>query len=137
MTPFYNAVHRPTDYTWIRGTPTTYLRLEFYPRTAPQYRPKDDCQEEIPGPRSRSTPNFVPLNDAQWTIEGYGSTQQGDTVNRTGYAIAVPDSGEMAYEDHTSANQSIPVGSKPGFDLSKLVRAESRWYVTVTRTTAK
>jgi hypothetical protein len=136
VTPFYNAVHRPGDYKWIRGgPPKEYFRLEFYPRTAPHYSPKDDCQEEIPGSRSRPTFNFVPLNDAQWTIEGmYEGRGGSDQANRTGYAIAVPESGEMAYEDRTSENQSMKVGK---VDLATLVKAKSIWYVTITRTVEK
>jgi hypothetical protein len=136
VTPFYNAVHRTGDYKWISGgPPKEYFRLEFYPRTAPRYSPKDDCQEEIPGPRSRPTFNFVPLNDAQWTIEGmYEGRGGSDQANRTGYAIAVPESGEMVYEDHTSENQSMQVGT---IDLASLLKAKSIWYVTITRTVEK
>ena len=133
ITPFYNAVHRRGDYTWISGGPArVYFRLEFYPRTAPRYDPKDDCQEEIPGPRSRPTFNFVPLNDAQWTIEGmYEGSRGSEQANRTGYAIAAPESGDMVYEDRTSENQSMKVGA---VDLAGLVKATSIWYVTIKRT---
>jgi hypothetical protein len=131
---FYTAVHRPGDYSWLRGRESIYLRLEFIPKTAPAYDPRDGCQDEIPGPRSAATPNFIPLNDAQWTIEGFGSVGGQDTVNRAGYAIAAPEAGLLRYEDHTSdnsANSSLNVGS---IDLGRLLKANSTWYVSVSRT---
>jgi hypothetical protein len=130
---FYTDVHRVTDYRWLRGKPSAYFRLEFFPRTVPAYGPKDPCQEEIPPSRARpGTPNFIPLNDAQWTIEGYhGSGIGAGGTNRTGYSIAIPDSGTLRYEDHTSENSSI----KPyGIELVPLVKARGIWYITVVRT---
>ena len=135
---FYTPVHTPKDYVLkSRGQPDVqlptqpvYLRLEFFPRTRPAYRFQDGCHNEIPGPQSKATPNFVPLNDAQWTIEGsYGS---GSDTNRAGYAIAVPDTGTITYEDHTSDN---PMTVGP-INLSGVVQAKSVWYLTITRSKA-
>jgi hypothetical protein len=84
----------------------------------------DPCQPEIP---SLSGPNFVPVNDAQWTIVGFGSADGRQTANRAGYAIAVPDEGLLRYEDRTSENAGLP----------GLIKARSIWYVSVTRTTVK
>lgn len=100
---FYTEVHKPAFYRWSRGQPATYLRLEFTPRRASRYVPP--CQDGIPGPAG--APDFVPVNDAQWTITGYGSAGGVATANRAGYAIAVPEDGLLRYEDRTSENASM------------------------------
>jgi hypothetical protein len=122
---FYSAVHLPAHYKWLQNRqPSAYLRLEIFPTTAPTYSPHDDCQEEIPPSRAGGTFNFIPLNDAQWTIEGYSS--EGDGVQRSGYAVAIPATGKLNYEDHTS-NGPSPAG------LGAVAKTKSVWYVTVTR----
>jgi hypothetical protein len=122
MGAFYNEVHRKGDYRWRVGQPNAYLRLEFFPTTAPVTLTPDPCQDEIGGPQSpppaaavpavpfQRTSNFIPLNDAQWTVE------------HTGYGIALPTAGVLRYEDHTSDNPQTTLGF-----------AESVWYVSVTR----
>jgi hypothetical protein len=90
------------------------------------------CQDEIP---HRGSPNFVPLNDAQWTITGFGNAQ---TANRAGYAIGVPDEGLLRYEDRTSENASLVTSKQFGsVNLGGLLKARSIWYVTVTRIKVK
>lgn len=141
---FFNGIRSQAGYTLniLQGRPALYLRLEFYPTTPPVYDPWDDCQEEIPGPQSRSTPNFVPLNDAQWTIEGgygYGGADTGggtNQANRAGYAIAValatgPQPVTMVYEERRSPEnrRTLQDGG-----LDRFVKADSTWYVTVTHT---
>jgi hypothetical protein len=122
---FYSKVHLPVHYRWLQNRqPGSYLRLEIVPSTAPTYSPRDPCQEEIPPSRAAGTFNFIPLNDAQWTIEGYSN--QGDGVQRSGYAIALPVNGKLNYEDHTS-NGPPPAG------LGAVARTKSVWYVTVSR----
>jgi hypothetical protein len=130
---FYTEVHKPAFYRWQRGQPVTYLRLEFTPRRRSRYVPP--CQDEIPGPPGK--PNFVPVNDAQWTITGYGSSGGVATANRAGYAIAVPEDGLLRYEDRTSENASMTTSPQFGsVNLGGLLKARSIWYVTVTRTKA-
>jgi len=132
---FYTPVHLATDYTLKQaGQPDVqlpdqplYLRLEFFPVTAPAYRMQDSCHDEIPGPASRPTPNFIPLNDAQWTIEGFHGS--GGDPNRAGYSIAVPADGILTYEDHTSNNPTT-VGT---FDFGNFLEAQSIWYLTIER----
>jgi hypothetical protein len=136
LASFYTAVHRPGDYRWHRGQAATYLRMEFTPTSRPYYVTSGSgviCQDEIP---HRGSPNFVPLNDAQWTITGYGSVGGVETANRAGYAIAVPDEGVLRYEDRTSENASLVTSKQFGsVNLGGLLKARSIWYVTVTRTT--
>jgi hypothetical protein len=132
---FYTSVHTPADYVLkhpILGDSQLpdqpiYLRLEVFPITTPTYRMKDGCHNEIPGPTSKRTPNFIPLNDAQWTIEGF--YEGGSGANRAGYSIAVPAEGWLLYEDHTSA-KALPTGP---FNLGSLVQSKSIWYLTINR----
>jgi len=138
LATFYTAVHRPGDYRWQRGQAATYLRLEFTPTSSPSYVTSGSgviCQDEIP---HRGSPNFVPLNDAQWTITGFGDVRGVETANRAGYAIAVPDEGLLRYEDHTSENASLVTSKQFGsVNLGGLLKARSIWYVTVTRIKVK
>lgn len=138
LASFYTAVHRPGDYRWQRGQAATYFRLEFTPTSPPDYVTSGSgvvCQDEIPHPGSA---NFIPLNDAQWTITGYGSGRGVETANRAGYAIAVPDEGLLRYEDRTSENASLVTSKEFGsVNLGGLLKARSIWYVTVTRTKVK
>lgn len=132
---FYTPVHLPTHYTLKQAGQADaqlpdqplYLRLEFFPVTAPAYARQDGCHDEIPGPTSRATPNFIPLNDAQWTIEGFHGS--GGDPNRAGYSIAVPAEGTLRYEDLTS-NSPTTVGS---FNFGNLLEAQSIWYITIER----
>ena len=132
---FYSSGHPRSGYTWVLGQPSKYLRLEFFPATDPRYSTEDPCQDEIPGPQSRSTPNFIPLNDAQWTIEGLGNAGGREVENRAGISIAVPQAGTqpavLSYtEQYTPGNRQLLSAA----GLGGLVKADSSWYVTVTHT---
>ena len=132
---FYTEVHQAGHYRWRRGQAATYLRLEFTPTSRPYYVTSGSgviCQDEIP---HRGSPNFVPLNDAQWTITGFGDVQGVGTANRAGYAIAVPDEGLLRYEDRTSENASLVTSQQFGsVNLGGLLKARSIWYVSIIRT---
>ena len=124
---FYDEVHLPAHFRFLQNRqPSTYLRLEFIPNTAPAYSPRDPCQEEIPRSRAEGQFDFIPLNDAQWTIEGYSQAAGVEGVHRSGYAIAVPTTGKLNYEDHVSNGPPLP-------GLGALVQTRAVWYVTVTR----
>ena len=56
---------------------------------------------------------------------------------QAGYAIALPDSGQLIYEDHTSDDTGqaplkplLQVGS---VDLGQFMEIKSIWYVSVTK----
>jgi hypothetical protein len=156
---FYTAVHTRQGYNFKRGTPARYFRLEFTPTTNPVYMAEgpmqsalvpaanDDCHEEIPSDPTVNqqagvvpgTPNFIPLNDAQWTIRGYGSVGGADTVNVAGYAIAAPlaaRSDQPAMLDYVETRTPENVDALSRIGLGNFVNSESTWDVTVTHTKA-
>jgi hypothetical protein len=149
---FYTSVRTRQGYRFNRGTPTRYYRLEFTPVSPPQYFklvqadpaspltaqevPKDECMDEIPACESRycSAPNFIPLNDAQWTIKGYGSLGSAATVNVAGYPIAAPEAktpGQSERLDYVEARSPENQSALKAIGLGSLLKADSKWTVTV------
>lgn len=153
---FYTSVRTRQGYTFTRGTPTRYFRLEFTPASSPQYvrlvpdpdpaKPptavdaaKDPCMDEIPACPAGNcgVPDFIPLNDAQWTIRGYGSVGGADTVNVAGYPIAAPEAktaDEPARLDYVEARTPENRDALSAIRLGGIVKADSKWSVTVIHT---
>ena len=133
---FYNAVRSsPKFFEWDLGTPTNYLRLEFYPKEAPGYwrevkdrivrRGRPACYDEIGGiidPSSGSmTPKFIPLNAAQLTIE------------HAGYAIAIPARGEtLSYSDLTGAGKFFQSNKTIAGAIQQLAAGtDAKWSISI------
>jgi hypothetical protein len=139
---FYNVVRSsPQFFEWDSGKPADYLGIEFYPREAPYYlrldkagnlvqRSRPRCYNEIGGPLDPSgvrTPNYAPLNAAQWTVE------------HAGYAIAIPAPGEeLAYKDLTGASKFFQSAKGIAGAIQQLAAGtDSKWYVKINIPPAK
>jgi hypothetical protein len=138
---FYNFVHsNPKFFAWDSGKPVDYLRLEFFPTRPPMYyavspdgqvvvdsanrRSRPICEDEIGGPIGPNgrTPNFVPLNAAQWTVE------------HTGYGLAIPAEGEeLSYRDLTSSQAFMKNRGIAGAIEKLAAGTDSVWEITVAR----
>jgi hypothetical protein len=132
---FYSAVRSsPKFFEWDAGKPANYLRLEFYPKGPPAYfrldkagnyvrRSRPRCYDEIGGPIGPSgtrTPNFIPLNAAQWTVE------------HAGYAIAIPAKGEeLRYKDLTGAAKFRGTKGIAGAIGQLAAGTDSKWFIEV------
>lgn len=154
---FYTSVRTRQGYDFRIGTPARYYRLEFTPASSPQYiklepnpdpsKPdiavptaKDPCVDEIPACETSSfcgAPNFIPLNDAQWTIKGYGSVGSADTVNVAGYPIAAPEAktpGTPERLHYIEARTPENRDALSAIGLGAILKAESKWTVEVIHT---
>ena len=139
ITDLYSAVRSSAQFfQWDKGKPANYLRLEIYPKEPPRYlrtNPKDPegpliarskprCYDEIGGvldPSGARTPNYAPLNAAQWSVE------------HAGYAIAIPAKGEeLLYQDLTGAGKFFQSGKTIGGAIQQLAKGtDSKWYIWI------
>ena len=135
----YSAVRSSAQFfEWDTGKPANYLRLEIYPKEPPRYlrhNPKDPegpliprlkprCYDEIGGvmdPSGSRTPNYAPLNAAQWTVE------------HAGYAIAIPAKGEeLLYKDLTGAGKFFQSNKTIAGAVQQLAAGtDSKWYIWI------
>lgn len=122
----FGPTHPAASYVWTNGAnvagasmasepPDGHLSLEFFPATEPTFSAlfgSDPCQSLIPADPSQlghGATQFLPFNDAQWTIP------------HAAYGVAFKKSGITRYEDRTSA---------------RTIAGSSVWYVTLEYKTA-